>query len=174
MLFFGHVSLFFIAGLTLVSAQEWQAARRISRTGTFELPCNAETAFPLFSPEGEKHWVPGWDPYPVFPDTIAFVRDTVFREGKGNEEALWTIVEADLRAHRAEYVRVAHASHTAHIIVEVEPLGPERSKVKVSYTVTTFGKHSGPLLENFSEQVYAAKMQNWQRWITGFLTDRKI
>jgi hypothetical protein len=166
------MSLVFIAGL-LASAQEWQTAQQISRTGSFELACNAETAFPLFSPEGEKHWVPGWDPHPVFPATIAFARDTVFREGKGDEEALWTILRADRQAYRAEYVRVAPASHAAHIIVELEPLGSERSRVRVSYTVTAFGKHRERLLQNFSEQAYAAKLQNWQQCITGYLTDRK-
>jgi hypothetical protein len=140
-------------------------AQQVRRSGSFELPCNADTAFPLFSPEGERDWVSGWDPKPVFPEKIAFVRDTIFCEGAGADEALWTIVDADSHRHRAEYVRVAPASHTAHIIVEIEPLAAERSKVLVNYTVTAFGAGAERYVESFSESAYSAKMENWQRWI---------
>src|ERR1039458_4284454 len=62
-------------------------AQQVSRTGSFELPCAADTSFPLFSPEGERDWVKGWSPTPVFPERIEFTRDTVFREGSASEEA---------------------------------------------------------------------------------------
>lgn len=140
-------------------------AQQVRRSGSFELPCNADKAFPLFSPEGEREWVSGWDPKPVFPEKITFVRDTIFREGTGVDEALWTIVDADWRTRRAEYVRMAPVSHTAHIVVEIEPLGAERCKVLVNYTVTTFGEGAERYVDSFSESAYSAKMENWQGWI---------
>ncbi len=116
------------------------SAEQVSRTGSFELPCPADIAFPLFSPDGERNWVKGWDPTPVFPERIEFARDTVFRTADAGEQAIWTIVAADWQTHRAEYVRVAPDSHTAHIEVKIESLPAERSKVVVRYTVTAFGK----------------------------------
>jgi hypothetical protein len=144
-------------------------AQQVSRTGSFELPCSTDTAFPLFSPEGERDWVKGWDPRPVFPDRIVFSRDTVFKQGEAEEEAVWTIVDVDPQIHRAEYVRLAPASHTAHIVVRVEPLGPERSRVVVSYTVTAFGEHATSILDAFSESAYATKMRSWQEQISAYL-----
>jgi hypothetical protein len=41
-------------------------------TGGFDLSCDADTAFPLFSPEGERECAPGWNPIAVYPETIAF------------------------------------------------------------------------------------------------------
>lgn len=143
-------------------------AQQISRSGEFSLACSAEEAFPMFSPEGERTWVPGWNPQPVFPGTIDFSRDTVFRQGDGDEETIWTIVDVDVESHRAEYVRVAPASHAAHIIVKVHPLDSENCRVTVAYTVTAFGKES-TLLEAFSENAYAEKMRNWRRQITACL-----
>jgi len=157
-----------IASITSQSA----AAQQVSRTGSFDLTCSADTAFPLFSPEGERNWVKDWAPRSVFPDTIVFSRDTVFREGSAGEEAVWTILDADRQTHRAEYVRVAPASHTAHIIVKVEPIGPARSHVVVSYTVTAFGQDAATLLEAFSEKAYAEKMLSWQRQIREYLEKR--
>lgn len=37
-----------------------QGARQVRRSGSFELPCSTDTAFPLFSPEGERAWVKDW------------------------------------------------------------------------------------------------------------------
>jgi len=150
------------------------SAHQVSRTGSFELPCTADTAFPLFSPEGERDWVKGWAPTPVFPDRIEFAPDTVFREGKAGEEAVWTIVDADWQTHRAEYVRVAPNSHTAHIVVKIEPLAGECSKVVVSYSVTAFGEDAASFLAAFSEAAYAEKMRNWQQQIVACLKGHKL
>ena len=158
--------------VALAAVKGTETARQVSRTGRFELPSSPETAFHLFTPEGERDWVPGWDPHPIFPVTIAFARDTVFREGKGDQEAIWTIIDADCRTHRAEYVRLTPASHTAHIIVTVDPLGQDRSKVTVSYTVTAFGGRANTLLESLSEEIFAKKMQDWQHWIVTYLNRR--
>ena len=150
-----------------------QVAQQVSRTGSFDLPCSADAALPLFSPEGERHWVKGWNPQPVFPETIEFRRNTVFRHGGDEEEAVWTIIDADRETHRAEYVRVATSSHTAHILVAIEPLASDRCRVTVSYTITAFGAHRKHLLDAFSEAAYAARMINWQRQIMECLETRK-
>ncbi len=145
-------------------------AKQVSRTGNFVLPCSADDALPLFTPEGERAWIETWNPRPVFPKTIAFCRDTVFLEGLGAEEAVWTIVEADHQTHRAEYVRVAPASHAAHIVVKIDPIAEGQScQVTVSYTVTVFGEDSDALLAAFSEAAYADKMRRWQRQIGEYL-----
>ena len=149
-------------------------ARQVRRSGDFHLDCSAESAFPLFSPEGEREWIKEWNPQPVFPDTIEFRRDTVFRQGDGVEEAVWTIVDADWQTYRAEYVRVAPASHTAHVVVQVDPVDSQHSHVVVSYTITAWGEHGGSVLEAFSEDTYASRMRNWQRQIGESLEKRTV
>lgn len=145
--------------------------QQINRSGGFALACDADMAFPLFSPEGEREWIKDWNPRPVFPEKILFQRDTVFRQGEGPEEAVWTIVDTDWHSHRAEYVRVAPSSHTAHIVVKVDPTGPEHCEVAVGYTITVFGAHISSLLEQFSGEGYAAKMRNWQHQISNYLAE---
>lgn len=147
-------------------------AQQVSRSGSFDLPCAADTAFPFFSPEGEREWVKGWNPTPVFPDSIEFRRDTVFREGPPDDEAVWTIVDGNWKTHRAEYVRVAPRSHAARIVVQIEALGAERCKVVVAYTITAFGEHPTTLIGSFSEEAYAVKMRAWQDQISTCLKTR--
>ena len=141
-------------------------AQQVKVTGGFELPCSAEMAFPFFSPEGERSWAPGWDPRPLFPDKIFFCEDTVFLLGKGAEESIWTIVDVDKERYRAEYIRVAPASHVARIFVNVAPGGDDRSRVSVSYVVTAFGENPSAHLEAFSESAYEDRMLDWQRQIS--------
>lgn len=148
------------------------SARQVRRSGSFDLDCSADTAFPLFSPEGEREWIQEWDPRPVSPSTIVFQPDTVFREGHGKDQAVWTIVDADWQNHRAEYVRLAPESHAARIVVEVEALNQERSRAFVSYTITAWGDRGESLLANFSEHAYQDKMHNWKRLIDGCLRSR--
>ena len=154
-----------MASTNLTSTQ----VQQISRRGEFSLPCSADLAFPFFSPEGEREWIKTWNPRPVFPETIEFQADTIFLEGEGRQEAVWTIVAVDWPSHRAEYVRVAPESHTAHIVVRIEPRGAESSSVTASFTVTILGEAGAHLVDSFSESGYAAKMQNWQREISAAL-----
>jgi len=140
-------------------------AQQVIRTGGFDLPCDADTAFPLFSPEGEREWAPGWNPIAVYPETITFKSNTVFRLGHGSEESIWAILKADSQSHCAEYVRVAPASHAARISVKIESVSPNRSHVIVSYAVTAFGEHTSTVLESFSEDAYAQRMRDWQQQI---------
>jgi hypothetical protein len=142
-----------------------QVAEQVMRSGEFELPCSAEVAFPLFSPEGERAWIKDWNPHPIFPETIEFRADTVFRQGEGDASAVWTIVDVDWNSHRAEYVRVAPASHAAHLWVKIDAVGSERCQVHVEYRITAFTEHGYSLLETFSESAYATRMQNWKRQI---------
>lgn len=147
------------------------AAQQVSRSGGFELSCSAEVAFPLFSPEGERRWIREWhwDPQPIFPETIEFRRDTVFRQGQGGDAAIWTIVDVDFENYRAEYVRVAPPSHAAHIVVRVVATGPTNCRVTVEYTATAYAEAGYSLLESFSETSFSAKMQSWERQIESCL-----
>jgi hypothetical protein len=145
-------------------------AQQITRTGSFTLSCSTDRAFPLFSPEGERLWIKTWNPQPIYPDTIEFRRDTVFREGDEFQESLWSILDADPHAHRAEYVRHAPNSHAAHIIVKIDPASPG-CQVTVTYTLTVFGPNADELLAKFSDSAYAERMRNWQRQLTEYLAN---
>ena len=145
-----------------------EQAQQIRRVGSFELGTGAEQALPFFSPEGERAWVKGWDPTPVFPARIEFRRDTVFRQGPEGDEAVWTIVDVDEANPRAEYVRVA-PSHTGHVVVTIAPLGERRCRVTVAYTITVLGEDRSGMMATFSEEAFAARMRSWQQQISSAL-----
>lgn len=123
----------------------------------------------MFTPEGEREWVDGWDPKPVYPaDTARFSRDTVFRL-QNTETSMWTIVRADAIRHAAEYVYVAEGSRVAHIHVDVRDISTEHSRVEVRYVVTSFSEHGDLFVQGFTEQAFAEKMRDWERRVTEVL-----
>ena len=79
----------------------------IERRGTFELPFPRERAFELFTPEGERAWVAGWDPEPLHaPGGRLDVEGAVFRTRAHDEETLWIVLGVDRGAFVAEYARI--------------------------------------------------------------------
>jgi hypothetical protein len=127
--------LFAIGGVGIVLAAQFEfpqskeTAGQVVREGSFELDASAQTALVLFTPEGERFWVKGWDPKPVYPprEGVVFKANSVFRVDQGGEHSLWTIVEADLQAHVAEYIYVVEGERLSRVRVQVEPLAAQRS-----------------------------------------------
>lgn len=49
----------------------------VNHTKDFQIDQPVENLFPLFSAEGEKHWVPGWD-YKNIMDSTKLHEDYIF------------------------------------------------------------------------------------------------
>ena len=58
-------------------------------TGKLVVRAPIERAFPLFSPPGELHWVPGWNPEFVEPPVSSWEEGQVFRTQEERGEAIW-------------------------------------------------------------------------------------
>ena len=141
-------------------------AAQVTREGMFALNCHADRAFPLFSPEGEQIWVPGWDATPVFPaDRMPLEPDTVFTTSELHGPATWVIASTDARARRTEYVAFEPRTHCGHITVQVEALEEGHCRVHARYVITAFGEHREEMLRRFDEGPFRERMTNWKEWI---------
>ena len=146
-------------------------ARQVVRRGGFVLACEASRALPFFTPEGERCWVDGWDPRPAFPGATAveFTTGSVFRLEHEGERSLWTVVEAAPQLGLADYVYVVEGSRLVRVRVEVSAAGPASSQIAVTYSVTSLSEDGDRFLDGFTQEVYAAKMQDWRRRIEACL-----
>lgn len=146
-------------------------AEQVTRSGGFDLACDANTAFPFFSPEGERGWVDGWDPQPVFPAAaeVAFASNAVFRLEMGGERSVWVVLDVDHQTHVAEYVYVVEGSRVPRVRVEVTAVAEQRCRVAVSYTITALSEAGNEYVRAFTEEAYAQKMLDWQRRVSAVL-----
>jgi hypothetical protein len=93
---------------------------RMKFTGTIRTPLPPDQAISLFTPEGERAWVPGWDPH--------HHSDTVFTT---HGDTIWVVLETG-DPHTVRYARVAPGRHAGTVEVRCHPDGTAR----VTYDLT--------------------------------------
>jgi len=163
--------LFAVGGVVIVSASHTKlpeskmTTKQVVREGSFELDASADKALLVFTPEGERGWVKGWSPKPVYPPQqgVMFKTNSVFRVDQDEERSLWTIVEADSREHVAEYIYVVEGERLSRVRVQIEPLSERHCRVHVRYVHTAISEKGVEFVASVTEESYAKKMQDWER-----------
>ena len=138
--------------------------------GSFELPISAPEAFPLFSAEGERSWIAGWNPTAIYPcgDKIPFATNAVWQTMHGNESSKWWTIEADHQKHRADYVYITD-SRAIRVTVSVRELSTNSCLVEVSYVNTSLTAGGDSYVQAANEDSMRRKMEDWKRMIEASL-----
>ena len=162
----GTLTIAFCAQLD--SSQNPDSAAQIVREGAFDLNMGADEALPFFTPEGERIWVDGWDPKPVYPPQkdVAFQANAVFRLDGHGEHSIWTILEANSKDRIAEYVYVVEGERVSRVRVQIEPLTGNRCKVHVRYVHTAISEKGLRFIATVTEAAYVQKMRDWQQSVS--------
>jgi len=149
-------------------SQSKNATAQVAREGSFDLDTSADRALLFFTPEGERAWVNDWNPKPVYPPQagVAFQTNAVFRVDQGGERSLWTILDADLQEHTAEYIYVVQGERLSRVRVEVEPLDVKRCRVRVRYVHTAISEKGLQFVASVTEEAFAHKMREWHRMVS--------
>lgn len=77
-------------------------------TKSFELDAPIVDLFPLFSPEGEKRWVPGWD-YKNIMGTTDLSEDYVFltkNHDHGATDAIWIVKLYEPESYLVQFYKI--------------------------------------------------------------------
>jgi hypothetical protein len=92
MLLFAAGCVAIVAGPQFELSQSKKTTEQVVREGSFELDTSADRALLFFTPEGERAWVKGWDPKPVYPPQagVVFKANSVFRVDEDGEHSLRT------------------------------------------------------------------------------------
>ena len=106
-----------------------------TRTATIRLHAAPERAFPMFEPEGERAWAPGWDPRWLHPLDGRAREGAVFVTGAHGHETIWTITAHEPPA-RVRYSRVTPGLHAVTVEVRLRAAGLEETLAQVTYTLT--------------------------------------
>jgi hypothetical protein len=132
----------------------------IDRIGEFTLDLPLGHAFPLFSPEGERAWVPGWDPDYSIP-IISNAAGTLLRTTHNGEETLWLVLTYSPRRRSRglpDHAPLAHR-HGTGPLPEEGPAGPGGRRHLLT------GAQRRRCLPPDRREV-AAMLQDWQAMIT--------
>lgn len=143
------------------------AAAHVEHTGELVLPLPLGEAFPLFTPEGERAYVPGWDPEYLHPSEPSDSAGTVFRTRAEGEETLWIVLEHDPAAGTAAYGRFTPGSRLGTVRVQCASQGERQTRVTVTYAMTATSPHGNEALDGFDAAALAAKLDAWREAIVG-------
>ncbi len=121
--------------------------------------------FPLFSPEGEKLWVPGWDPEFLYPAEAAWEEGQIFRTREETGEAVWLVTRLDRAQHRAEYHRVEPGRYVARVEVSCRPAPDHGTETSIAYSFIGLSEAGNREIAAMTQEAYEAKMSQWTEWI---------
>lgn len=145
-------------------------AERIIRSHTIHLPASPDRVFPLFTPLGERHWEPDWNPTMLYPVSGEAQAGTVFTTQHADEPVkVWTISDYDPQRARISYVTVLPTSHLSSIDIRCEARDRQATSVTVTYTFTSLTPLGATYLDSVTEDHYRAYIASWETAISHYL-----
>ncbi len=148
--------------------------KSVEHTKTFEMAQPAATLFPLFSPEGEKNWVPGWD-YQNLMGTTDLAEDYVFltqSHDHGTTDAIWLVKRYDRKAHLVEFYKIEPGDKVGVIKVKCTEITTEKSEVEVSYKYLALSATGESFISGFTSAVFDEFIGKWQTLLSNYFASR--
>ena len=136
----------------------------IKQSAGFDMPQPVEDLFPLFSPEGEKLWVPGWD-YENIMGTADLAEDYAFLTKSHDHlsaKAIWLVKRYDPASWFIQFYRIEPEDKVGVVTVQCFSRGAALSHVQVTYKYIALSDKGRHFIENFSEDVYANFIGEWR------------
>ena len=138
----------------------------VTCTGGFEIAVPLDRAGHLFTPEGEREWVEGWDPRYPDPHADRFGVGTVFVTDGPAGEVTWVITAA--QDGFKSYARWDRRGIVTVVEVELEAAGADATRVGVTYRMTALDDSVRAEPAEF-EAGYDEYMEEWRAAIVPFL-----
>ena len=142
----------------------------ITHTQSFDMAVAVDTLFPLFSPEGEKHWVPGWD-YENVMETDELSEDYVFltkTHDHGTTGAIWIVKHYDPQTHRIQFYKIEPGDKIGVITVQCRALAPQGTRVEVTYKYLALSKSGENFIAEFTERAFDEYIRLWKMLLTEY------
>ena len=146
----------------------------ISHTSEFSISQAVEKVFSLFSPEGEKLWVPGWE-YVNIMGTTSLHEDYVFltkNHDHAASDAIWLVKKYEPDIYRVQYYKIEPEEKVGVVTVTCEKLAEESTSVQVTYTYIGLSKHGNKFVEGFTENGYEEFIGDWKDLLTKYFDKR--
>jgi hypothetical protein len=136
---------------------------RQQSSGEFSVSLPLADAIACFTPEGERTWVPGWDPS-YAASQMSESPGTVFTTAADGIETIWVIITIDREGGRSAYARITPGHHAGTVRVQCSEESPGQTAVVVSYDMTQLGADPS-VLESYAEPGFGEMLNEWSQLI---------
>jgi hypothetical protein len=148
--------------------------KSISHTKAFEMAIPVADLFPLFSPEGEKFWVPDWD-YVNVMGTTELSEDYVFltkTHDHGTTDAIWIVKKYDAKSHYVQFYKIEPNDKIGVVTVKCTQLEAARTSVQVTYKYIALSATGERFVSEFSKSAYEKFIAEWQMLLSKYFESR--
>jgi len=139
-------------------------SRVVSHSEEFLLKRDIASVFPLFSPEGEKLWAPGWD-YTRLLGSKDLQRDDVFLTDSHDHkstQAIWIVADYDPVKHYVSYYKVEPGEKVGKVVVECFEQTDKSTLVKVTYKYIGLSDSGNQFVSSFTKEAYREFIGEWR------------
>ena len=143
----------------------------VRRRGSLRVGAPLARAFPFFTPDGERLWVPGFDPQYLHPLTGEQGAGAIFTTAHGGEDTLWMVLRFSPSEGVAEYARVTPGSRGGTVRVALEADGEAGTRATITYDLASLSDAGDQVLAAFTESAYAAMLLDWEQKIDRVIRD---
>jgi len=136
----------------------------IKHTAGFDISQPVEQVYPLFSPEGEKHWVPNWD-YENIMGTTELSEDYVFLTGSHDDastDAIWLVKRYVPEKWFIQFYRVEPEDKIGVVTVQCSRISDHVTHVEVTYQYIPLSEKGHRFINGFTMEIYKKFIDEWR------------
>ena len=143
-------------------------ANHIEMSGRVRVAAPVAKALMFFTPEGERRWVPGWQPEYLHPRDGALDIGLAFRTHHHGELTLWLVSRCDRAAGTIEYVRLTPDSRMGTVSIRCVATDAGDTETTVTYRLTALSAAGEATLNAFAGG-FESMLASWEASIAACL-----
>lgn len=145
--------------------------KQVSYTKSFEICYPIGKLFSLFSPEGEKSWVPGWD-YINLTGDAELSEDDIFltrSHDHGQSDAIWIVKRYLPDSHVVEYYKIEPENKVGIVKIQCSEVDEEITRTQVTYRYVALSRTGEMFISQFTEADYEKFIHGWEKLLQNYL-----
>jgi hypothetical protein len=142
----------------------------VEHSADFQISQRIEVLFPLFSAEGEKLWVPGWD-YENIMGSRDLHEDYVFltkNHDHAATDAIWIVKQYKPEAYFVQFYKIEPEEKVGIVTVQCNKLNNSLTQVEVTYKYIGLSKMGDEFIERFTSDEYKAFIDQWHNLLVTY------
>ncbi|MEN8211588.1 MAG: hypothetical protein ABFR31_07700 [Thermodesulfobacteriota bacterium] len=146
----------------------------IKHTEKFKINQPVEILFPLFSAEGEKLWVPGWD-YENIMGSTDLHENYVFltkNHDHATNDAIWLVKQYEPKFYLVQFYKVEPGDKVGVITVQCTKFAKCITQVEVSYEYISLSKKGDEFIKSFTSTEYKAFIGEWNSLLISYFESK--
>ncbi len=136
----------------------------VKHTAGFEMSQPVDKLFQLFSPEGEKLWVPGWD-YENITGSTELCEDYIFltkNHDHASTAAIWLVKRYDPESYLVQFYKVEPEDKVGIVTVQCSKKAENVTHVEVSYEYVGLTEKGRNFIDAFTHDKYKKFIDGWK------------